>query len=528
MTLDAPLVHPAVSPDVVPRRPAAAAGDLVSALLVVLLGGTAAFARPFNHDAGWLLHVADRMLAGDRLYVDLVEVNPPLVVFLAVGAQGLARLLGVPATTALVAAVLAWAVVSLVLVQRVLRGLLPGLPARFLFLALAALALTVLPGYDFGQREHLFVVAFLPYVVLRAARLDGKGGPALPIGLLAGLGVALKPFFLLAWLAVEGVVLLRAGWKEWRRPETVAVALVLAVYALGVVLLTPAYFALARLASQVYGGFFPAPLADLVTDARMLLAVAAAGLAALLLPRRTPLAGLAALLAAAAVGSAAGVLVQGKGWDYHWLPVVAAAALSLGAAALEGLAARGPVLARFRWPLALTLVAVAGNEVAAARAVRTEMEPFYLPQMRRLVETHARDGSLFALTTRMEVTFPLVNETGVGWASRFNILWPLPGLYADRAALPPEALYRRREEMGEMERLLVDGVVEDLQRSRPALLLVDRWGPGQALGHFSYLDYFLRDARFAALMREYRPLTQVGHYVVLEHVGASPTPAGAP
>ena len=33
-------------------------------------------------DTGWLLYAAARMLDGATLYVDLVEVNPPLIVWL--------------------------------------------------------------------------------------------------------------------------------------------------------------------------------------------------------------------------------------------------------------------------------------------------------------------------------------------------------------------------------------------------------------------------------------------------------------
>ena len=42
-------------------------------------------------DTGWLLHAAARMLDGATLYVDLVEVNPPLIVWLNAIPVGLAR-----------------------------------------------------------------------------------------------------------------------------------------------------------------------------------------------------------------------------------------------------------------------------------------------------------------------------------------------------------------------------------------------------------------------------------------------------
>jgi len=35
-----------------------------------------------NHDVAWFVHAAERWLAGDRLYVDLVDPNLPLVTYL--------------------------------------------------------------------------------------------------------------------------------------------------------------------------------------------------------------------------------------------------------------------------------------------------------------------------------------------------------------------------------------------------------------------------------------------------------------
>ena len=37
------------------------------------------FLPPLNHDAAALLHFSQRWLAGERLYVDLIDVNPPLI-----------------------------------------------------------------------------------------------------------------------------------------------------------------------------------------------------------------------------------------------------------------------------------------------------------------------------------------------------------------------------------------------------------------------------------------------------------------
>ena len=58
------------------------------------LGVLPVFLGILNHDAAWLLHAAGRVLAGDALYVDVDETNPPLIVWLSFAPVLLAALPG--------------------------------------------------------------------------------------------------------------------------------------------------------------------------------------------------------------------------------------------------------------------------------------------------------------------------------------------------------------------------------------------------------------------------------------------------
>src|SRR5215467_6781508 len=52
---------------------------------------------PLKDDVAWLLYVARRWLAGRELYVDVVEVNPPLIVWVSAIPIQLASVLGIDA-----------------------------------------------------------------------------------------------------------------------------------------------------------------------------------------------------------------------------------------------------------------------------------------------------------------------------------------------------------------------------------------------------------------------------------------------
>ena len=83
---------------------------LLAALGLVLV---TVLRSPLKDDIAWLLYVARRWMAGRELYVDVVEINPPLIVWISAIPIWLARVLDIDAQfTAIpffVAAVLACA-----------------------------------------------------------------------------------------------------------------------------------------------------------------------------------------------------------------------------------------------------------------------------------------------------------------------------------------------------------------------------------------------------------------------------------
>src|SRR5713101_4776931 len=50
---------------------------------------------PLNTDVSWLLTIGERVLDGQRLYVDIVEINPPMAVLAYLPGIAVARALGV-------------------------------------------------------------------------------------------------------------------------------------------------------------------------------------------------------------------------------------------------------------------------------------------------------------------------------------------------------------------------------------------------------------------------------------------------
>ena len=290
------------------RRLVWAAAALLVA--VTVLAQLVSLATP---DLGFLLYAAGRVLDGASMYRDIVEINPPLIVWFNVVVVRLARALHV-SDLALYRLATALVLGGLLLyVRRVMAvyALSDAPRVRRYLLVLLCIALFPLAGDDFGEREHFVVALLLPFAFLVLARIRGRWVPDLEeawIGLLAGIGIALKPHFALVWIALEAL-------RRWRvtadrghlTPATGAVLTSFAAYAVTVLAATPDYLVLVGVLGPAYARFLSDPFLHLLVTApgAPLVLFALLALAALwrrlpnpLLPRVLALTMLAAFLAA--------------------------------------------------------------------------------------------------------------------------------------------------------------------------------------------------------------------------------------
>jgi hypothetical protein len=471
-------------------------------------------ALPLNHDVGWLLLGAQRLLEPGPLSADrFVDVTPPPILALYALPVAASRTLGVSEIAAFRIFVIGLAAGSLLLCQSAAARLLAGQPPALARTWLVGVGILLLPlvGYDFGQREHLITLLLLPYLVGAAARAqasDPQPPVAIGIGAAAGLAISMKPQFALVVLAVEGVVW-RAGRSRWPAlliPELGALAATAAVAAAWTLWSAPDYLRVTLpLVWETYAAYH-SPLAQLV---RWLdLPLAGALILVAILVRDGALRVLARVLAAAALAAYAAYLWAGTDWDYHRYPfgVFAIAALLLP---LVRVLARAPVAIALAGALAAASLFVAPLEIRAPRAPGQAWAGWSqgaaTAEILRAVERHGPVRSIFLFSSSVAPAFPAVNYAGVGWASRFSCLWPLPAVMHTRAQ-PDSALpAARRQRLEAIGRDLAAAVSEDLARARPELVLVPRAQQHQALGaiDLDLLAFFERDPGFAKLWSSY-------------------------
>jgi hypothetical protein len=418
---------------------------LAAALVFVL---TTVIRSPLKDDVAWLLWVSRKWLEGRELYIDLVEVNPPLVVWLYAIPAALAMGLQIApkfASTLFFTAILlgsAWWTATL------LQGRAPLLERRIPVFSLIATLLLVLPGVEFGQREHLLAAVVLPYIALFVRALENEREPPLPgaiAGCIAALGCAMKPSYGLALLLLEAIGFLRGHRKLRMAPLSFVVTT--GIYGVAVLLFEPAFLTKAvPLALAIYGGT-DTSVWHILSESRNLLFGQAVAL--LLCWYSQPALGRHSpflrhlFLALVAFGAACTVLfvMQGKDWFYHRLPATTATVLALilwltvVLAAHAGRIADGVVAMPWRrlaLPVPLAAAALLAFGIANVQRVRPWVVQAVEPNLStevKLVKLIKREKArtYIAFSEWIGLGFPVVNETGVSWASRFDSMWALKG-----------------------------------------------------------------------------------------------------
>lgn len=341
---------------------------LALAVTVFCIALTLQSMHPGVADVSWLLVVGERVLDGARLYVDIIEVNPPASLFLYLPAVWLGRVTGVAAEWFVLAMTTLTFLVSAWSVRAILHA--AGLSPRPGVAALAAVvAFVLLPGESFAQREHFAVLFIVPALALIVARMEGahaKGvvapgvSSAFLAGVAAGAAVCIKPQFGVALLLPQ----LYAAWRvrslsPLLHLENWSALAVVVAYVAATAVWFPAFFSdMLPLVTQAYR-----PQRQPAWILLFILAHIAAPTAAYLV-LRPALMRTAAVPLLAALGFALAYIEQGKGWPYHLLP---AACLLVAVVLVDAMRPRADetphddrLLARALPPLAAALLTIGG------------------------------------------------------------------------------------------------------------------------------------------------------------------------
>ncbi|MBM3557653.1 MAG: hypothetical protein FJX47_19100, partial [Alphaproteobacteria bacterium] len=455
---------------------------------------------PLNFDVAAILQFSEEWLRGRRLYVDLVDVNPPLIFAIQALPVLAAWALGVTTPTGMVLFTYALAGLSLALVLDLLKRVAAGdAVTRALLAAVLLFVFLVLPMEGFAQREHLMVILVAPYALLAAARIRRIAigeGRVYGIALLAAIGFCIKPHFIAIPVLIELYALMTLGWRAWFRDPVPQVMLVFGViYLVWAVIFVPAYFTEALpVVLANYTKIGDGTIWGLICSrgvVGILGALIVFGAFAFLVQ---PLELLKVPLLFAFGGLIAGI-AQTKGWGHHFYPAHAGMALSVAViigSSIDRIMPSDP--ARRIMPMVATVIGVSAMLYVMAAQVSPPLQRYRdfvksdSYHLLAIVKRYVPFGSILILSPGVEPHFPMINYANVRLAMDYMTMWVLQGAYRECEEDAP--LYRDPQEMDEPEKKVFNGVSEDFVAYKPRLVIVDTI-PGIPRCHdetFNYLD----------------------------------------
>ncbi|MCA3556481.1 hypothetical protein [Aestuariivirga sp.] len=454
-------------------------------LIAIVLCPLLPFYNVVDFDVAFLAWTAEKWLHGAVYGRDILEINPPLCMFLYLPAALLAPVTGLEWGVRL--SMLGLTLLSIAALWRS-AGTAMRLPLAAMLLVFVSLAY---PNF-FAQREQIALLLTAPYV---AGAMPGRRWGLLS-GLMAAVGFLMKPHFLIP-LAL--IVALR---RSIGREEKVIAA---AGIAYGVILL--AFFRpyLTEMIPMGSGAYWASgwPVEDLILQAAVVLLstlpLAATGATAAEPAARPYL--------LAALGFMAAAVLQGRGFYYHFLPAFGYVALYLTVLTFNPRPLVAGAAAAF---LAVNALLI-GRMAAIWFANAAELAPSEVTLLAEL----DRSASFISFVPQPYPAFPTAIHTRARYV----------GLSSSGVAFSgPVARYETGLSPSipaEAERLTRWQALRELARQPEVVITLD--APVAIGGRpFDILDWLMKDEDFRAAWSHYRADRTIGPFRLYRRVEAAP------
>ncbi|MBL9048801.1 MAG: hypothetical protein JNK19_01655 [Tabrizicola sp.] len=481
----------------------AAVRGVATGLFVALAMLALFWGRMANHDIAWFLIATRKWLDGATLYVDLVEVNPPLNFYLTLPSLLLADIFGTSDTNGQYVAVALLCFGSIVWCSAILQSAYDFSPATQALLLLGIGAAVTLPSLNgVGQREQVMVLCFLPWALREASSDGGSTGQQIRSAAFAAVGMCLKPYFAVLPLSIT---LLNCLQTRSLRPVLSPANLVFLVIGLAYVFLVravhPAYFSqIVDYGLEVYGAYGkPAP--ELVAEIGVALAPVMVFIAVSV---RTQVASRpVAVFIGLSLSGLVSYFLQAAGFSYHKVPFFA-----------FGMIACLLVLVQSKRHWASSLAAmVAAFTLVGAGLYQGFYKNAAIPE---ITETMAKFGPIDGVITLSSHVYngpPVAIALKTHWASSYPANWLVPGAFNRLDHLDCAAERQLCEKLNGIAARNRSDTISDITKSRPDLIIVDRRSGYFDKPNFDWLGFMAADPGWARVFADYAHVATSNRYL---------------
>jgi hypothetical protein len=465
-----------------------------------------------NWDVATLMQSAKSMMAGGVYVKDFFTPNPPLILYLYMPPILLSQYFSI--SIAIVFRLYMFALVtgSLFISYPLIKKIFSDqISLARLFTATLVGILLIIPLHHLGQRDHLLLIFIMPYLLLVASRLANNKPSvhqAILIGILAGIGFAIKPHFMATFILIE----LYYAYKKkslfaWVRAESLAIIGVISLYSIAIVIFYPAYiFSLVPFMLNNYYSLLGTHWDKLILVTPVLFCLIPISLYIIQF-RENKYQSLSTILLIALIGFLISYISQQTMLFYHLIPEFSVAILLL-VLMLTTLASN--VRNIFILILSIFVFSIPAGAEYEVYKFGIAYKERILNKLITFIQTQPSNQSIYVLSILGNYGFPLVNYTHTQYTGRFDCLWMSMALLQIQRTQGDTAL-RVYLQQNHDKNFFLNMMVEDLKIYKPNLILVDDSKLNNQLNgvdmHFNYLSYFLENSDFKEQWKSYRYLT---------------------
>ena len=499
---------------------------LLAILCVFVAGIIVQTNMMLNFDVSWLMKVSNKLLSGGHYYTDFIETNPPLILYLYMPAVLLAKIFHLSFTIAFRTYTFIIAAGSIYLCNVLMRHIFDDTSnhIRYVLLVTIGFIFILMPGFAFGEREHFVLILTMPYLFLLDLRLSNKNINIyliFLIGVMAGLGFAIKPYFLFALIACELYFMYKKrNLFACIRFETICIGVVILLYLISIFVFTPNYIykilPLLYLYLVVTRAAFELVISQ-ITIVFWLIVL----MAYFLFYRRLHYRSLAGIFIFASFGYLIAYLAQHTIWYYHLLPMLAMATMLMVLIVCEKLFA---MIAKYKSGIklldvillvSLSILIIIGpiiNTVKHTVSGITTSKQLRADELFQYMKRNAYGKLIYIFDERILIASGLVDYAHAISASRSPSQLFLPGLIW--LSNKPNLTDTQKNRLMKYKKEIINIVVEDLQKNKPKFILINQTKHSLPPNRkFSYIKFFSQDKRFRKIFKNYT-IIMLGDLVV--------------
>ena len=441
---------------------------------------------PLNVDSTWILNSAHNILAGSTLYKDIIDVNPPLIFMYACIPTFVAELISVSRIYIYIIFVIFVISVSAYLCFIILLQYYKKQEDTIrYFLYSIIFILTISVNYDFGQREHLFMIFVFPYILslMYKDSITLSKNILITIAIFASLGFNIKPHFFLIFIGIELIYMIhKKDILSIFRIDSIIISLSGFFYLIIIFVFFNEYINnTVPFAMATYSDVFNKSYLSLIMTFEIFLTLFIMIFWSIFTKKKIDLT--IKVIFISLIMSITIYLIQQKGWNYHKIPILCISLLFL-THLIFSLLKKDKSYSLALFPLIFYIIYFNLQTVPKFK------------ELENIIHRLPFDQKIYIISTDIAQGQPLLKENQI-WTSRFPSLFMLPALL--------------KNEKIESMQYTFDSLYEDFVNYKPDSIIF----PRKEIG-FDYYNYFTsKDVRLNKFYENYYTMSIISNYIIL-------------